>query len=123
MFRAVGVPLAQLSCGGLGAAKALARGSEPLQAAISRHGQRASSPHPQHAIAAVWSREAGRWAEEIADCVWRRYERLRRTCGGIVPLIDRQKDGRRCDRRLSHFDNPVSRLGSSSSCAVGLLGD
>lgn len=39
-------------------------------------------------------------------------------------LIDRQKDGRcRCDRSLSHFDNPVSRLGSSSSCAVGLLGD
>ena len=39
-------------------------------------------------------------------------------------LLDRQKDGQSCcDRSLSHFDNPVSRLGSSSSCAVGLLGD
>lgn len=38
-------------------------------------------------------------------------------------LINRQKDGRaRSDRCLSHFDNPIARLGSSSSCAEGLLG-
>ena len=55
--------------------------------------------------------------------------------GGIAPdagngfmktfceLINRQKDGRaRSDRCLSHFDNPIARLGSSSSCAEGLLG-
>lgn len=41
----------------------------------------------------------------------------------LCKLIDRQKDGlKRSDRSLFHFDNPVARLGSSSSCAGELLG-
>ncbi len=63
-----------------------------------------------------------------------RREGLRIACGvaadagngfmkALCKLIDRQKDGRnRSDRCLSHFDNPIARLGSSSSYAGGLLG-
>lgn len=93
IVRAVGVPLAQLSWGGLGAAKALARVSEPLQAAISRHGPLTSSPRPQRATGAFWCLGADRWVEGPADCVWRRYGRLLRLYGGIAPIA-RPSEGR-----------------------------